>query len=279
MSDIHQSPLDDDRAAPNPTGGSSTWDEPTTPAGSQSYSYGSPAASASSGPAFGATDPGYGRPPETPVNPTTPAAGGGMFSNRRNCLLLGVGGGILALCLVCLALSALGALMGGSDNSASDEPGIDVIEPEDSGEDNGDIGDILQGEDGSDEPVDETDTSVMQIRVGDCFNNPQVNAEGFVEELAVVDCGDPHDREVFASLQFPEGDGTFPGDDGFDDFSETGCVEAFEPYVGIVYDDSAFFISTLEPTQESWDSGDREILCILYEPDVKTTGSAQGSEQ
>lgn len=281
MSDIHQSPLDDDRAASNPIGGSSgsTWDEPTTPSGSQSYSYGTPAASAASGPAFGASDPGFGRPPETPVSPNTPAASGGGLGSNRNCLMLGIGGGILAICLVCLALGALGAL--GSvlgTNTASDEPGIDLIEPDetDTGEET-DIEDILQGGDGSEEPVEETTTSVMVLEVGDCFNDPQLNAEGFVEELAVVDCNDPHDREIFESLQFPEGDGSFPGDEGFDEFSEEGCLAAFDPYVGLAYAESVFVVSTLEPTQDSWDSGDREILCILYEPDAKTTGSAQDS--
>jgi hypothetical protein len=56
------------------------------------------------------------------------------------------------------------------------------------------------------------------------------------------------------------------------------CVAEFEAYVGLSYPESALEVFPITPTQGSWDNGDREIICALYNLDLsKLTGSMQGA--
>jgi hypothetical protein len=57
------------------------------------------------------------------------------------------------------------------------------------------------------------------------------------------------------------------------------CLEEFEAYVGIPYEDSVLeFDAYLYPTAETWGAGDREIVCAAYNLDLTPlTGSVKGS--
>lgn len=118
-----------------------------------------------------------------------------------------------------------------------------------------------------------TDTSAFEIKVGDCLNDGDVSGE--VESVPVVECTEPHDSEAYASIIMDDGD--FPGADEVDTQAQDGCLAAFEGYVGTSYDNSKFEISYYYPTEATWANGDREILCVLYDPAGKSTGSASGS--
>jgi hypothetical protein len=135
------------------------------------------------------------------------------------------------------------------------------------------LGQVTGGGGGSTGNGDGTDTSAFAIQVGDCINDADVSGE--VETVPVVACTEPHDSEAFASIIMDDGD--FPGQDAVDTAAQDGCLAAFEGYVGSVYDTSKFSISYYYPTDATWATGDREILCTLYEDGVQTTGSAQGS--
>jgi hypothetical protein len=112
-------------------------------------------------------------------------------------------------------------------------------------------------------------TSVTDIGIGDCFDDPDTNV---VATLDLIDCAEPHDNEVFASVLMS--DASFPGDNGVAEFAFDACFDPFEAYVGEAYADSSLDYIYLGPTQESWDDGDREVLCILYSADLaKLTGS------
>ena len=113
------------------------------------------------------------------------------------------------------------------------------------------------------------ETSVADIAVGDCFDDPDSE---IVSALSVVDCALEHDNEVYAEVFMP---GTaFPGDDGVSDFAFDTCLDEFEPYVGQAYEESPLDYLYLGPTEESWDAGDRVVLCVLYSADLsKLTGS------
>ena len=118
-----------------------------------------------------------------------------------------------------------------------------------------------------------TDTDAFAIKVGDCLNDAEVAEE--VSSVPVVDCSEPHDSEAYASIMMPDGD--FPGGDAVTAAAEEGCLAEFQGYVGIAYEDSSFEVSFYFPTEGSWSGGDREILCTVYDPSGKTTGSAKGS--
>ncbi len=116
-------------------------------------------------------------------------------------------------------------------------------------------------------------TAVDDVGIGDCFDDPDSQ---IVASLDLIDCAEPHDNEVFASVNMSGA--SFPGDDGVADFAFEACFDPFEVYVGESYADSPLDYIYLGPTQESWDDGDREVLCILYSADLaKLTGSAKSS--
>ena len=48
---------------------------------------------------------------------------------------------------------------------------------------------------------------------------------------------------------------------------ESICVSAFGTYVGIPYADSVLWATMITPSEGSWDDGDREYVCALYEPE------------
>jgi hypothetical protein len=49
--------------------------------------------------------------------------------------------------------------------------------------------------------------------------------------------------------------------------------------VGMSYDQSALEVTWLEPTEESWEAGDRELVCLITDPAGQTTGSLEGANR
>ena len=118
-------------------------------------------------------------------------------------------------------------------------------------------------------------TSVFEMAVGDCFDDPSQFDE--VSSLMTVDCAEPHDNEVFALFDYT-GSAVYPGEDVLQDVAEEGCIARFEDYIGIDYFESDIWFSALWPSAGSWDDGDREIICFAYEGDFsKITGSLRGA--
>ncbi|MFC4562762.1 septum formation family protein [Nocardiopsis mangrovi] len=124
-----------------------------------------------------------------------------------------------------------------------------------------------------DDPMaDEADTDVFDISVGDCLNDATVTDE--VTEVPTIGCDQPHDSEVYHEF---ESTASSFDQAAIDTEAEEGCQAAFEPFVGASWETSVFYFSWYAPTQESWDSGDREIDCLIYEEGVQNTGTLEGS--
>ena len=139
---------------------------------------------------------------------------------------------------------------------------------------------MLQGIMGGEGVVegDGESTDVFSLAVGDCLND--LDASGEVSAVPKVDCSEPHDSEIYKSVIMSDGD--FPGEEAISAASEEGCLAEFETFVGAPYETSLVDFNYYQPTESTWASGDREILCIAMEYDtegnpVKTTGSLQGS--
>jgi hypothetical protein len=116
-------------------------------------------------------------------------------------------------------------------------------------------------------------TDVFTIKVGDCVNDSA--AQGEVSTVPKADCAQPHDGEAYASIMMA--DGEFPGADAVRTQSEAGCTAQFNTFVGVDYGTSALSYSYYYPTAESWAQGDREILCIVFDPVTRTVGSLKGA--
>jgi len=115
--------------------------------------------------------------------------------------------------------------------------------------------------------------SVLKLSIGTCFDDPESFES--VEDVPIVDCGTPHDNEVFANVDLT-GD-NYPGNEAVQNRALQVCETNFSAYVAIEYSSSIYDIGYLNPTSESWSAGDREVICFAYALDLsKITGSING---
>ena len=125
--------------------------------------------------------------------------------------------------------------------------------------------------------TDGEETSVFDLEVGDCFSA----SEDELETVVVVSCDAAHVFEVYHVFDHEAGgDDAYPGDDEILQYADTECQVPFEDFVGLDYQSSQWYITSVTPSQETWDQGDREIVCTLnLEDRTDVTGSAEGSAE
>ena len=121
------------------------------------------------------------------------------------------------------------------------------------------------------------ETSVFDLEVGDCFSA----SEDQLETVNVVDCGESHVYEVFYVFDHEAGgDEEYPGDQEILEYADTECQGPFEDFIGLDYQSSQWYITSVTPSQETWDQGDREIVCTVnLEDESEVTGSAEGTAE
>lgn len=120
-------------------------------------------------------------------------------------------------------------------------------------------------------PAGEVDA--FAIKVGDCLNDAQINDE--ITSVPFVECSEPHDSEVFARTD-TTGD-AFPGNSVLETQLADFCRgDVFTQFMGIPYADSRYNTSGYYPSDSSWQSGDRELLCTVWDPDGQVTGTLAG---
>ena len=115
------------------------------------------------------------------------------------------------------------------------------------------------------------------MRVGDCFDDGASTWSGEIDRVPGVPCSAPHDNEVYATFDLP--DGTFPGEEEVDLMADEGCYERFHRAIGTSYEESVLMYGTLYPSEASWKRRkDREVVCVAYHMELeKLTGSVIGS--
>lgn len=126
---------------------------------------------------------------------------------------------------------------------------------------------------------EQENADVFSIRVGDCLNSSSVASDGSaIDHVPVVPCDQAHEDEVYYSYDLPDGD--FPGEDAILADADTECVDQFGSFIGIDYHDSALDYWPMYPTTQSWENGDREVLCIAWDSSgAKLTGSLRGARR
>lgn len=131
---------------------------------------------------------------------------------------------------------------------------------------------------GADEPVE---TSVFELEVGDCFSAESDS----ILFVSVVDCEQSHTYEAFFVFDHEAGpDEEYPGDDAMLTYADDACRPPFEEFVGMDYESSIWYITSVTPSAETWAEGDREIICTLDQQDadgeaIEVTGTAEGSAE
>lgn len=113
------------------------------------------------------------------------------------------------------------------------------------------------------------------LKVGDCINY-EPTEEG--ENSRLVDCAQPHAEEVFSVFDFPNATTAFPGYEAIGALQQTRCQVAFDDYVGISWEQSAYSLGFSGPTEATWADGDHAIACTLEDANGQPlTGSARGT--
>ncbi|KUP96121.1 septum formation family protein [Thermobifida cellulosilytica] len=137
------------------------------------------------------------------------------------------------------------------------------------------LDELEQNLDELENPSGTTEEDVFNIGVGDCFPSEETQAEGEVSTVQTVPCSEPHDGEAYAAGDMPDGD--FPGEVEIQNFADDFCITEFDLFVGVSYEQSELDFTYYYPTAESWASGDREILCVVYDPAGDVTGTLEGA--
>ena len=81
---------------------------------------------------------------------------------------------------------------------------------------------------------------------------------------SIVPCQEPHDVEVYASVDvpIPEG-GTRPSDEDLSLLGDDLCWAAFEPHTGVAWEETSLDYMPLVPGERAWAAGDRTVHCLL----------------
>jgi hypothetical protein len=119
---------------------------------------------------------------------------------------------------------------------------------------------------------------VFSLEVGDCMDDYGTSDD--ITSVPIVDCDEEHDAEVYA-VEDIDSD-SYPGDSAVSDEAEAICLDAWEDFVGISYEDSLLNFSTLTPSEQSWGLGDKEVVCTISKYDengelVKVSDTLEGS--
>ncbi|WP_278314727.1 septum formation family protein [Lolliginicoccus levis] len=184
------------------------------------------------------------------------------------------GSAVAGMLAVGLAMSACSFSLGsGSDEETSAAPSAAVTEPPDPSAN--DDSKSTFGRQSEPDALEENQVSAFKLRVGDCLS--ESSTESQVESVGVVPCSAAHGREVYALVELE--DGPFPAEDELIEIVESACYGEFEPFVGIDYADSRYYMSYLYPTESSWADNDREVVCMLFDPEGDMTGSARGTAE
>jgi len=118
--------------------------------------------------------------------------------------------------------------------------------------------------------ADRDRAGVTELSRGQCVN--EVNDRALIGKVTVVDCAEPHEAEVFATLrmrEWPE----YPHLDEIDQEISPQCLDAFEDYAPGFVDEEAIEINYIFPDILGWNAGDRGVSCLAGDPASKRSGS------
>jgi hypothetical protein len=105
-------------------------------------------------------------------------------------------------------------------------------------------------------------TSIFDLEVGDCFDLPigdDEAADVAVEDVDVIDCGDPHEAEVvLIGALNPTRDRPYPSDDDLFAEVDARCGEI----VGGAGTLEGFGVVPIAPNERSWEPFDGGFLCV-----------------
>lgn len=116
------------------------------------------------------------------------------------------------------------------------------------------------------------EVGAFELQVGDCLTD--INKETFTS-VDAVPCAQPHIYEVYSKSNFPSS--YTLNSSQTENYMDDHCVDAASTFVGANFNYENISFSLITPTPDSYDSGDREFLCLLTTVDGSSLiGSLQG---
>jgi hypothetical protein len=105
--------------------------------------------------------------------------------------------------------------------------------------------------------------AISELRVGDCFDLQDVDAEQ-ADEVNTRRCDEKHQFEMMSIASMP--DGEYPPETAFEEFVAAVCLPAFGDYVGLAYEESRLDVFWYFPLEDGWSEGDHLVQCAVYDP-------------
>jgi hypothetical protein len=126
------------------------------------------------------------------------------------------------------------------------------------------------------------DLAAIELQEGQCIDDASAFTGRQVNEITrtrAIPCRLPHQAEVYRREALPGGaDAPFPGVGELRRQAQTICRDGFEPFVGVRWTLSELDIAALWPSPDSWPTGDRLVVCVVFRLDGEPlTGSARGA--
>lgn len=90
-------------------------------------------------------------------------------------------------------------------------------------------------------------------------------------------CTDPHDGEVYGVIDL--GGGPWPGTKAVNQRATQRCLDAASSFIGIPAERSELEMIWYEPVEQGWNAGDHTVICIVFDPRGKATGTLRGSRR
>ena len=122
-----------------------------------------------------------------------------------------------------------------------------------------------------------------QLQAGDCLTGANLgldNNNPWPYMVATTSCTRQHLAEVFFSGNAWPQSMAYPGYNAVTTQDYARCLSAFSAYDGVDNSASSFSILTIDPFPRSdWASGDRQLVCVAYDPGVPVDYSIMGSGQ
>ena len=116
-------------------------------------------------------------------------------------------------------------------------------------------------------------THSTNLKVGQCIQVPDGST---VYDVELRDCSKEHTGEVYYILTLTQD--TLPSRAEIEKLTSDTCDDNFEAYVGSATNETELDVTAMFPTKNSWDKGDRDIVCIVIPAEGKTlTQSVKGS--
>jgi Septum formation len=124
--------------------------------------------------------------------------------------------------------------------------------------------------------------AVVDLEPGLCIDDASAFTGRQVNEITRIrstPCRVEHQAEVYLRPELPGGrNAPFPGIGELRRQAQQACRDGFEGFVGVRWTRSELEIAALWPSPDSWPTGDRQVVCVVFRLDGQPmVGSARGS--